>query len=671
MHTKVWRFVGFASAVVGLVCYALSSSFNHLFGNWTLLKIILYTVFSFIICLMILYTNIWNHSRSLRFKAHTAFLVLTITSVYSFYFDKVVNGKPDVYSLISCAAFAIMSLSLSRQTQCGFEVDLLYFFLGCLTVFLMKVKLQLFIIGAGLSYSLIILRSFFSFTQDIGYSKLEHESSVIIEVNSLQQLVSTDIASTMEQLRSYLNTLQQKNLNLVDILLKHVNEYGDSELMSFGPNFMIDELQPELINCLHETAKLMVRAGFEEEFSNVYINCRRKCLEECLIKRLFGFQKINLKNEHQRVRYVDTVIKRWITASEIALKILFPFEQRLCDHVFSGFTSSATRCFTEVFHGTTFQLLNFADEVTHGSPSIWRLFKMLAVYETLHYLIPKFQLCPDSLVNDAAVTVQNRLGVAISDLFVKLNYWIFRVPEAKQVAPSDGRHHPMMVQIISYLASACRSRRTLEQILQEYPKVNQEAVRKASFSFIAQMEFIMDTLEKRLIYKSRDYKDPALRYLFMMNNRTYIEAIIKSRDLDLETIFGNDWFKKYQAKMQKDLDLYQRNSWNKVLEFLKLDNNDYETPNDNVTAELLKEKLKLFNKHFDEMFRVQSTWSVYDKKLREEIIISVGNTLLPVYGIFIGRFRDCLGVHANKYIQYGMFEIQDRLNNLFLEKKKR
>ncbi|KAK2430509.1 exocyst complex component EXO70B1 [Trifolium repens] len=121
--------------------------------------------------------------------------------------------------------------------------------------------------------------------------------------------------------------------------------------------------------------------------------------------------------------------------------------------------------------------------------------------------------------------------------------------------------------------------------------------------------------------------------------------------------------------MQKDLDLYQRNSWNKVLEFLKLDNNDYETPNDNVTAELLKEKLKLFNKHFDEMFRVQSAWSVYDKKLREEIIISVGNTLLPVYGIFIGRFRDCLGVHANKYIQYGMFEIQDRLNNLFLGKK--
>jgi hypothetical protein len=183
------------------------------------------------------------------------------------------------------------------------------------------------------------------------------------------------------------------------------------------------------------------------------------------------------------------------------------------------------------------------------------------------------------------------------------------------------------------------------------------------------MEWILDILEKRLKAKSKDYKDPALSYLFMMNNRSHIEAIIKS--WDLETVFGDDWFRKNQVKFQRDLELYQRNTWNKVLEFLKLDNNDYLTPNDNVTAELLKEKLKLFNKYFDEMYRIQSTWFVYDKKLREEIIISVGNTLLPVYGIFIGKFRDCLGVHANKYIQYGMFEIQDRLNNLFLEKKKR
>lgn len=221
---------------------------------------------------------------------------------------------------------------------------------------------------------------------------------------------------------------------------------------------------------------------------------------------------------------------------------------------------------------------------------------MLAIFETLHHLISKFHLGPDSSVKEAAVTVQNRLGEAIRDLFLKLNYLTFRVPAAKKVSRSDGRHHPTAVQIISYVTSACRSRHTLEQVLQEYPKVNNGVVVKDSF--IEQMEWIMDMLEKRLTYKSKEYRELALRYLFMMNNRRHIEAMIKS--LDLETIFGNDWFQRNQAKFQQDLDLYQRYSWNKVLEFLKLDNNDSAALNGDVAEDILKEKLKLFNKQFEE-----------------------------------------------------------------------
>ncbi|XP_004490692.1 uncharacterized protein [Cicer arietinum] len=240
MHPKVWRFGGFASAVVGLLCYALSSSFNYLFGEWNLLKIFLYTVFSFIICLVILFARIWRHSRSLRFKAHAAYLALTITSVYSFFFDKVMNGKPDAYSIISCAAFSIMSLSLSRQTQCGFEVDLLYFFLGVLIVQLMKIKLQLFIVGAGFSYSLIILRSSFSSLDAIARADNEDGNSVTINMNSLQldsadiasnridspQLVGSDFNSMMDQLETYVKALEQENSNLIEMLLESINHFS-------------------------------------------------------------------------------------------------------------------------------------------------------------------------------------------------------------------------------------------------------------------------------------------------------------------------------------------------------------------------------------------------------------------------------------------------------------
>jgi len=197
MHTKVWRFVGCVSAVVGLVCYAVSSSFNHLFGNWTLWKIVLYTVFSFIICFIILYARTWQHSTSHRFKAHSAFLVLTITSIYSFFSDKIMNGKPDAYSLISCAAFSMMLLSLSRQIQCGFEVDLMYFYLGCLIVQIMKINLPLAIVGVLYSYCLIILRSSFSslnVTQETQCLGLE-EQHVIIQVDSQHE--NTNIVDSL------------------------------------------------------------------------------------------------------------------------------------------------------------------------------------------------------------------------------------------------------------------------------------------------------------------------------------------------------------------------------------------------------------------------------------------------------------------------------------------
>ncbi|ESW14084.1 hypothetical protein PHAVU_008G251800 [Phaseolus vulgaris] len=153
------RVVGFISSVIGLICYAFSSSFNHLFGEWNFLKIILYTMVSFSISGIMLFLKKWKRSGRFSPKVHAGVLVLLLTSFYSFVYDKSVNGKPNGLSLISCGAFALMSLCLSRQIDLGFEADLLNFFLGSLTVQLMEINLMLFIVAAILCYCFMILRS--------------------------------------------------------------------------------------------------------------------------------------------------------------------------------------------------------------------------------------------------------------------------------------------------------------------------------------------------------------------------------------------------------------------------------------------------------------------------------------------------------------------------------
>jgi len=216
MHPKIWRYVCLVSSIVGLLCYALSSSFNHLFGNWNFFKLFLYTIFSFIICLAVLFAKI-NHTSgtSLPFKAHLVFFVFTISTVYSFFFDKA-SQKPDSYVLISNAAFAIMSLCLSKQTHFGFEVDLLYFFCGCLTLQLMRIRLFLMIVGVSFSYSLIILCFYLAAAIESGNLgiQIQDQNSLVIRIDSdLEESITAEENVHLTQPQEAINSESADNIN--------------------------------------------------------------------------------------------------------------------------------------------------------------------------------------------------------------------------------------------------------------------------------------------------------------------------------------------------------------------------------------------------------------------------------------------------------------------------
>ncbi|CAJ1975342.1 unnamed protein product [Sphenostylis stenocarpa] len=172
---------------------------------------------------------------------------------------------------------------------------------------------------------------------------------------------------------------------------------------------------------------------------------------------------------------------------------------------------------------------------------------------------------------------------------------------------------------------------------------------------------ITDLLDTSLEAISRSYNDSTFGYLFIINNRRFIQ--LNSKRYGLKPIFGLDWLHKNTTEFQQKLELYRRSSWNKIADILKLDINEAEP---NVAVELMKNKLLSFNEHFDDICNFQATWFVLNEELRKHIIKSIGNVLLPAYGNFISRFQDFLGNHAYKYIKHGMVDVQHRLNNLFL-----
>lgn len=429
---------------------------------------------------------------------------------------------------------------------------------------------------------------------------------------------------------------------------------------------VIDALPSGTINDLHEIAKRMVAAGFAKECSHVYSSCRREFLEESLSR--LGLQKLSIDEVHRMPwSELEEEIERWVKASNVALRILFPSERRLCDRIFFGLSSAADFSFMEVCRGSTIQLLNFADAVAIGSRSPERLFKVLDVFDALRDLMPEFDfLFSDQyclILRNEAVTIWKRLGEAIRGIFMELENLIRRDP-AKVPVPGGGLH-PMTRYVMNYLRAACRSCQTLEQVFDEnvVPPSNLGDVQGgSSTSLSVQMAWIMELFESNLEAKSKIYKDAALSSVFLMNNGKYI--VQKVKDSELASLLGDDWIRKHTAKIRQWQANYQRSSWNRVLGVLKLDSNSLAP---NVTARAIKDKIKLFNACFEEICEAQSGWVAYNDQMREDLRSSITKLLLPAYGNFIGRLRTVpeIGKHVEKHIKYGTEELEAQINGLF------
>ncbi|TXG46511.1 hypothetical protein EZV62_027991 [Acer yangbiense] len=421
-------------------------------------------------------------------------------------------------------------------------------------------------------------------------------------------------------------------------------------------NIIIDALPSGTINDLNEIVKRMVTAGFGKECSHMYSSCRREFLEESMSR--LRLQKLSIDEVHKMPwQEVEEQIERWVKAANLALRILFPSERRLCDHVFFGLSSAADLSFMEVCHGSSIQLLNFADAISIGSRSPERLFKVLDVFETLRDLMPEFELVFSDqyclILRNEAMTIWKRLGEAIRGIFMELENLIRQDP-AKAAVPGGGLH-PITRYVMNYLRAACRSRQTLEQIFEK----------DSSSSLSVQMSWIMELLQSNLEVKSKIYRDPALCSIFMMNNGRYI--VQKVNDSELDLLLGDDWIRKHNAKIRQYHSNYQKSSWNKILGILKLENSSSSAPNAAAAARSMKEKLKLFNLSFDEICKTQFPWAVFDEQFREELKTSVTKILLPAYGNFIGKLQNIpeMGKHPDRLIKYRVEDIEARINELF------
>ncbi|KAL0364365.1 UNVERIFIED_CONTAM: Exocyst complex component EXO70B1 [Sesamum angustifolium] len=451
----------------------------------------------------------------------------------------------------------------------------------------------------------------------------------------------------------------------------------------------LDEYPPypaETVARMHEIAKTMILAGYETECYQVYFFSRRNAIRNKMIK--MEFDVILNMDEVVKMSWeqLEIEISRWINVVRTCSEIIFPGEKRLAESVFAESPLTRNNLLSNIVRIVVIQLLDFAEATAMAKRSAEKLFKYLDMYEALQNLIPAIdgESCPSEVMSEVAAAV-DRIGESVVSIFCDLENSI-KSDTARTPVPG-GAVHPLTRYVMNYLKYACEYKDTLEKvfgkqtelakkyILPVSDKLSAQELEKESESphnfetmvsttpFSIQVVTVMDLLDVNLDKKSKLYKDPSLRCLFLMNNGRYILQKAKGTP-EIRQVMGDTWCRRRSTVVRLYHKNYQRETWNRVLHCLS---HDGLLTNGKVNKPLLKERFKIFNTTFDEIHRTQSTWVVSDEQLQSELRISISAVVIPAYRAFVGRFRQYLdpGKQVDKYVKYQPEDIEGLIEGLF------
>ncbi|KAK9187472.1 hypothetical protein WN944_018867 [Citrus x changshan-huyou] len=485
---------------------------------------------------------------------------------------------------------------------------------------------------------------------------------------------------------------------------------GDAETAVFTPPTLIP---PRILPLLHDLAQQMVQAGHQQQLQRIYSvqltpwSCNNKeallvelkessvvirdtrstVLEESL--RKLGVEKLS-KDDVQKMQWevLEAKIGNWIHFMRIAVKLLFAGERKVCDQIFESFDSLSDQCFAEVTASSVTVLLSFGDAIAKSKRSPEKLFVLLDMYEIMRELhsevwnmieksaagviqtqiesVFKGKACTE--IRESALGLTKRLAQTAQETFGDFEEAVEK--DATKTAVLDGTVHPLTSYVINYVKFLFDYQSTLKQLFQEFENGTESDSQLASVTMR-----IMQALQTNLDGKSKQYKDPALTHLFLMNNIHYmVRSVRRSEAKDL---LGDDWVQIHRRIVQQHANQYKRTAWAKILQCLSVQGltssgggGSVATDGGNssgVSRALIKDRFKVFNIQFEELHQKQSQWTVPDTELRESLRLAVAEVLLPAYRSFVKRFGPLVenGKNPQKYIRYSAEDLERMLGEFF------
>ncbi|CAA3025097.1 exocyst complex component EXO70A1-like [Olea europaea subsp. europaea] len=421
-----------------------------------------------------------------------------------------------------------------------------------------------------------------------------------------------------------------------------------------------------ILPLLHDLAQQMVEAGQQQQLFNIYREARSSAVEQTL--RKLGVERLS-KDDVQKMQWevLEAKIGDWIHFMRILVKLLFVAEKRVCNQIFDH-ESLRDQCFAEVMGNSVAMLLSFGEAIAKSRRSPEKLFVLLDMYEIMRELQPDIDIIFASKycgeMREAAKVLTKRLAQTAQETFGDFEEAVEK--DATKTAVLDGTVHPLTSYVINYVKFVFDYQSTLKQLFKEFNDGDEDE-QLASLT-----TRIMQALQNNLDGKSKQYKDPALTQLFLMNNIHYIvRSVRKSEAKDL---LGGDWVQIHRRVVQQHANQYKRISWSKILQCLSIQGLQGGSSSfgdagstANVSRAMIKDRYKTFNIQFEEIHQRQSQWTVPDTELRESLRLAVAEVLLPAYRSFVKRYGPLIqgGKNPQKYIRYSPEDLERMLAEFF------
>ncbi|CAN6439076.1 unnamed protein product [Victoria cruziana] len=382
---------------------------------------------------------------------------------------------------------------------------------------------------------------------------------------------------------------------------------------------------------LRQLAERMVQEGRQQQCLKIFRDCRATVLEQTL--RKLGVERLSRDEVHKlQWEVLEAQIGNWIHFMRIAV----------CDQTFEGMNDLKDQFFAAVIANSFSMLLSFGDAIAKISRTPEKLFVLMDMYEVIRELKPDLEVMfkgkPCAEMRNLASRLAERLAQTAHGIFGDFVEAVEK--DATKTVVPDGSVHPLTSYVINYVKFLFDYQSTVKQIFEEIDNSYEANSQLASVTM--QM---MSALQTNLDGKSKQYKDPALAEIFLMNNVHYIVRSV--RRSEARDLLGDDWVQRHRKIVQQHANVYRRITWKKVIEVLSVQGlvslggtgggGSDGTNSSGVTRAMVKERLRIFNSMFEELHQRQILWSVPESELRESLRLAVTEILLPAYRSFVKR----------------------------------